>query len=130
LEYPGNILAHIHVSWLDPKKIRQVTVVGDKKMLSSDDLSSSGPVEIFSKRIERTPFYKDYGEFHLLARDGEAMIPDVRNEEPVVNEAAHFWEWVTSGRRPVADGGGGMEVVRTLEEINALLRASSGAYRV
>lgn len=127
LEYPGNIMAHIHVSWLDPKKIRQITVVGSKKMATWDDLASSGPVEIFSKRIEREPYYKDYGEFHLLAKDGEVLIPAVKAEEPLKRQAEHFMNSILHRTQPIADGKNGLEVVETLEAIQALLDPKRGS---
>lgn len=123
LEYPGNVMAHIHVSWLDPKKVRQITVVGSKKMATWDDLASTGPVEIFSKRIEREPYYKDYGEFHLLAKDGEVVIPAVKAEEPLKRQADHFMNAIVHRSQPIADGKNGLEVVETLEAIQALLDA-------
>jgi predicted dehydrogenase len=123
LEYPGGVLAHIHVSWLDPKKVRQITVVGSKKMASWDDLSTTGPVEIFSKRIEREPYYKDYGEFHLLAKDGEVLIPAVKNEEPLKRQAEHFMNCILHRTQPISDGKNGLEVVETLEAIAMLLDA-------
>lgn len=121
LEYPNNVMAHIHVSWLDPKKIRQITVVGSKKMATWDDLAMTGPVEIFSKRIEREPFYKDYGEFHLLAKDGEVVIPAVKAEEPLKRQAEHFMNSILHRTQPIADGRNGLDVVETLEQIQTLL---------
>lgn len=123
LEYPNNVMAHIHVSWLDPKKIRQITVVGSKKMATWDDLASKGPVEIFSKRIEREVYYKDYGEFHLLAKDGEVVIPAVKAEEPLKRQAEHFMNAILHRSQPIADGRNGLEVVETLEAIQVLLDA-------
>jgi predicted dehydrogenase len=124
LEYPGGILAHIHVSWLDPKKVRQITVVGSKKMVTWDDLAMNGPVEIFSKRIEREQFYKDYGEFHLLAKDGEVLIPAVKAEEPLKRQAEHFLNAILHRTPPLSDGKNGLEVVETLEAIQVLLDAA------
>lgn len=123
LEYPNNVMAHIHVSWLDPKKIRQITVVGSKKMATWDDLASTGPVEIFSKRIEREVYYKDYGEFHLLAKDGEVVIPAVKAEEPLKRQAEHFMNSILHRTAPIADGKNGLDVVETLEAIQLLLEA-------
>lgn len=123
LEYPNNVMAHIHVSWLDPKKVRQITVVGSKKMATWDDLASNGPVEIFSKRIERELYYKDYGEFHLLAKDGEVVIPAVKAEEPLKRQAEHFMNAIIHRSQPIADGKNGLDVVETLEAIQILLDA-------
>ncbi len=127
LEYPGGVMAHIHVSWLDPKKVRQITVVGSKKMATWNDLASTGPVEIFSKRIEREPYYKDYGEFHLLAKDGEVVIPAVKAEEPLKRQAEHFMNSILHRTQPIADGKNGLEVVETLEAIQTLLDSRRSA---
>lgn len=122
LEYPGGILAHIHVSWLDPKKMRQITVVGDTKMATWDDLASSGPVEIFSKRIEAERFYGDFGEFHLLAKEGEVVIPSIKAEEPLKRQAEHFVDCVVNRKKPLSDGRNALEVVQTLAQIEEKLK--------
>ncbi len=122
LEYPGNVLAHIHVSWLDPKKVRRITVVGKKKMMTWDDLSQAGPVEIFAKHVEPRPFYKDFGEFNMLVREGEVLLPNVNNTEPLKLQTDHFADCIVSRKKPVSDGESGVDVVRTLEEIDALLK--------
>ncbi|MFT5208273.1 MAG: putative dehydrogenase [Candidatus Omnitrophota bacterium] len=123
LEYPGGVLAHIHVSWLDPKKIREITVVGDKKMATWDDLSPNGSVEIYTKHIEKDPYYKDFGEFNLLAKDGEIVIPNIKNVEPLKAQTNHFIECIRERKAPLADGQNGLDVVRTLEEIDQHLKA-------
>jgi len=124
LEYPGNVLAHIHVSWLDPKKIRQITVVGTQKMMTWNDLSPSGPVEIYSKHVEKDPYYHDFGQFHLLVKEGEVRIPFIKNTEPLKQQADHFIECLLERKKPVTDGEFAAQVVRTLEEIEKILKAS------
>ncbi|MCA9396168.1 MAG: Gfo/Idh/MocA family oxidoreductase [Candidatus Omnitrophica bacterium] len=124
LRYSENVLAHIHVSWLDPKKIRQLTVVGDQKMMTWDDLSQSGPLEIYSKTVEKTPYYKGFGEFHLLAKDGEVRIPRVPVAEPLRIQTDHFVDCVINRTQPVCDGQNGLSVVRTIDEINRKLKDS------
>ena len=124
LQYPGNILAHVHVSWLDPKKIRQITVVGTKKMMTWDDLSLSGPVEIYAKHVEPDRPYRDYGEFHLLVKDGEVRIPSVKNEEPLKRQAAHFVDCLFSRKKPVSNGAFALRVVETLEAVEKILAKS------
>lgn len=123
LEYPGGVLAHIHVSWLDPKKIREITIVGDQKMATWNDLSPNGSVEIYTKHIEKDPFYKDFGEFHLLAKDGEVVIPNIKNIEPLKAQTHHFVDCITHRKKPLTDGRNGLDVVRTLEAIDQHLRA-------
>lgn len=124
LEYPGNVLTHIHVSWLDPKKVRQITVVGTKKMMTWNDLSLTGPVEIYSKHVEKGPYYRDFGEFNLLVKEGEVKIPFIKNTEPLKQQADHFVDCISNRTRPLADAQSAVEVVSTLEEIQEILEKS------
>jgi len=63
LRYPNDILARIHASWLDPRKVREITIVGDKKMITWDDLATLGTVQVFDKGVIRDSYYDDYGHF-------------------------------------------------------------------
>ena len=121
LRYPNKILAHIHVSWLDPKKVRQITLVGKRKMVTWNDLRLNGPIEIFSKRVEAMPNYRDYGEFHLLVKEGEIVTPYVRNVEPLKLQADHFLNCILRRKRPLSDGKTALDVVRVLEDIEKIL---------
>lgn len=121
LRYPNDVVAGIEVSWLNPKKVRQITLVGDRKMATWDDLSS-GPVSIYDKGVAREPFYDSYGEFHLLTRDGDVTIPKVANEEPLKRQARFFVDAIGKGSAGVCDGERGWEVVRTLEAIDESMR--------
>jgi predicted dehydrogenase len=123
LSYPGDVLVNIHVSWLDPKKVREITVVGEKKMVTWNDLSAEGPITVYDKGVIREPFYSDYGEFNLLVRQGEITIPYVKQYEPVRAQALHFAECVKERRPPRADGEGGLAVVRALEGVGRSLAA-------
>lgn len=124
LEYPGNIFAHIHVSWLDPKKEREITVVGSDKMITWNDLSFTGPIEIYSKHIEESPRYRDYGEFHLLVKEGQTVIPHVKNTEPLRNQADHFIDCINQRKKPISSGEFAVQVAEVLERIDSLLLAS------
>ncbi len=116
LEYPGRILVNVHVSWLDPKKVRQITIVGDKKMVLWDDLDNVGPIHLYDKHVERTAtFYQTYGEFQLLSREGSITIPKVVSHEPLKGQNHYFVECVRQNKNPVlADGQKGLDVVRVL----------------
>jgi len=116
LEYPGGVLAHIHVSWLDPRKVREITAVGNEKMATWNDLSLSGPIRIYSKHLERNYYYKDYGEFQLLAKDGEVVIPNVQNAEPLKGQAEHFIQCILSRRKPIASGEDAIRVMQVLAQ--------------
>lgn len=121
LEYPGHILANVHVSWLDPKKVRQITIVGDKKMVVWDDLDNDGPVRLYDKHVEKTKtFYETYGEFQLLSREGSITIPKVGSSEPLKKQAEYFLECVAkSSPAELSDAQKGLEVVKTLCAIQA-----------
>jgi len=116
LEYPQNILVNVHVSWLDPRKVRQITLIGDKKMVLWDDLDNVGPVRLYDKHVERTAkFYETYGEFQLLSREGSITIPHVSFEEPLKSQAQYFLDCLEKGAAPErADARKGYDVVRTL----------------
>ncbi len=116
LEYPKKKLVNIHVSWLDPKKIRQLTVVGDKKMVVWDDLDNLGPLKIYDKYVEKiSKFYSTFGEFQLLSREGSITIPHIAAQEPLNVQARYFVDCIQNNKPPhLADAQKGGDVVRTL----------------
>ncbi len=116
LEYPNDVLVNVHVSWLDPKKIRQITIVGDKKMVVWDDLDNVGPIKLYDKHVERTStFYETYGEFQLLSREGSITIPNVGFNEPLKVQAQYFLENIEKGEFVErADAQKGYDVVKVL----------------
>ena len=118
LTYPNEMIAGIEVSWLNPQKVRRITLVGDKKMVTWDDLSSSGAITIYDKGVIREPYYDSYGEFHLLAREGDVTIPKLQVEEPLKRQARFFIDSLAKKDASVCSGERGWEVVRTLEAIN------------
>lgn len=117
LQYPGGVLANIHVSWLDPKKIREITIVGDKKMATWDDLSLTGPVRIYDNQIVAHPYYHDFGEFQLLTREGNVTIPRVHMEEPLKVQSQYFLGCLRRGRVEIGTAQHGVDVVRVIEAI-------------
>ncbi|KAF0243698.1 MAG: putative dehydrogenase-like protein, partial [bacterium] len=123
MRYPNNVLARIHVSWLDPRKVREITLVGDKKMITWDDLATVGPIQVFDKGVVREPYYDDYGHFHLLAREGDITIPKVRLEEPLKNQARYFLNAIKKGKVEVSDGNSGLDVVKVIAAIQQSLKA-------
>jgi predicted dehydrogenase len=121
LEYADGVLANVHVSWLDPKKVRQITIVGDKKMIVWDDLDSAGPIKLYDKHVEKTKtFYKTYGEFQLLSQEGSTTIPKIASSEPLKTQAECFLNSIAKGSSPeLSDAQKGLEVVQTLCAIQA-----------
>lgn len=122
LRYPNEVLARVHASWLDPRKVREITIVGDKKMVTWDDLAVLGTVQVFDKGVVREAYYEDYGHFQLLAREGDITIPRITFEEPLKNQARYFLSAIQKGKVDVSDGASGLDVVRTLEAIQHSLK--------
>ena len=133
--------AHIHVSWLDPHKVREVVVVGTRQMIVYDDVDADRVIQVYDKGVDRVSVPEStpgtpgghattdpreraetYGEFKLLLRWGDLHIPRLRLGEPLRNEMAHFVHCVATGARPITDAVNGWEVVRILEACDASLR--------
>lgn len=119
LDYQHNVTANVHVSWLDPRKVRQLTVVGDKKMVVWDDLDVSGPVKVFDKFVEKTSrYYETYGEFQLLSREGSVTMPKVPAQEPLKAQCQFFCDCINKKNHvEKVDAQKGIEVVRALMAI-------------
>jgi predicted dehydrogenase len=127
LTYPGGVIGSIHVSWLDPKKVREITVVGDRRMATWDDLATLGPVMIFDKGVTKKPReYADFGEFQLLTRDGDVTVPRVPLDEPLRMQARAFIDAIEAPDKIRSDGRVGADVVRVLAAINESI-AKGGA---
>ena len=126
LKYPGSIMAHVHVSWLNPNKIRETTVVGSKKMLVYDDISSLEKIRIYDKGVTVLPHYDTFGEFQLSYRFGDIFIPKLDDSEPLKIACQHFVDCTKTGVEPRSSGQHGLEVVRVIEAANSSL-AHSGA---
>jgi predicted dehydrogenase len=118
LEFPGPTYAHLHVSWLDPKKVREIVVVGSERMLTYDDVDASEPIRIYDAGVEpdaQALSFADYAEFQLAVRTGNVVIPKISGEEPLVRQCAHFVRCIEQGETPITPGSQGVDVVRVLE---------------
>lgn len=111
LAFPGGQMANIHVSWLDPQKVRQVTVVGSRQMADYNDVAETDKIVVFDKRA--TPPKSGRGPFDL--HSGGKYAPPVPGSEPLANECDDFVSSIVNKSRPVADGENGLQVVRILE---------------
>ena len=90
LGYPDGVIGHIHVSWLDPKKVRTLTVVGEKKMLTWDESAVPGPVMVYDCSVVRDPQYETFGDFQLLTKEGDVVVPRVQLRESLAVQARSF----------------------------------------
>lgn len=124
LEYPNRIIANIHVSWLDPCKIRRTTVVGSKKMLVYDDVPSLEKIRVYDKGVTVPPHYDSFGEFKLSYRYGDMLAPRLDEVEPLKVECRHFLDCIEQHKRPRSSAEEGLAVVRALEASSESLRDS------
>jgi predicted dehydrogenase len=115
LQYPKNVVAHIHVSWLDPCKIRRTTLVGSQKMLVYDDTSALEKIRVYDKGVSIQPHYDTFGEFQLAYRFGDIIVPKINDVEPLKKECSHFVECIASGNTPLSGGEAGLSVVKVVE---------------
>lgn len=115
LSFPSDILAHIHVSWLDPHKLRKITFVGSEKMLVYDDVSNDEKIRIYDKNvfIDRTG-WNSFGEFQLKTRSGDILIPTIKMDEPLKVECQHFLDCIEDNKKPISDGVEGLKVLKIL----------------
>jgi len=120
LGFPSGAIAQIHVSWLDPRKVRQVTVVGSRKMVVFDDTVSEERVKIYNKGIDRQESYESYGEYFTM-RFGDVVAPRIPGHEPLRLACTDFLRAIREGTSPRSDGEVGLRVVRVLEAADAAL---------
>jgi predicted dehydrogenase len=120
--FENGMLGHVHVSWLDPRKVRQVTVIGDKKMIVFDDLTVQEPIRIYDKGVRRSQEYSDFGEFKAVVYDGDVVIPKIQMGEPLKNQCREFLNYLQTGKIGRSDAWFGLEVVRVLDAARGSLQ--------
>jgi predicted dehydrogenase len=117
LRFPSGVVAHLHLSWLDPHKERRITVVGAKRMATFDDMLIEGKLALYDKGFDQDT--SSWGEY--IARSGDIYSPQISNREPLRLECEHFIECVRTGATPRSDGVSGLRVVRVLESLQRSL---------
>lgn len=127
VNFGENRFATIQSSWLDPRKVREMTIVGTRRMIVYDDVQPLEKIRIYDMRVERPPHYDNFAEFTYSYHYGDSYIPYVKQEEPLKVECQHFLECIQSGRAPLTGGKQGLEVVRILEAANLSLRQNGTA---
>ncbi len=127
LTYPQGVLVNLHASWLNARKARDITVVGERRMLTFDDMDLNEPLRIYDKQVTdvRTrPTYVDsFASFRASVRKGDITVPKVPLGEPLAAQCAHFLECIVSGKQPFSGGREGIAVVRALEAMQRSIRA-------
>lgn len=124
LQFSNSRSAVVQSSWLDPRKIREMTIVGSRRMIVYDDIAPQEKIKIFDVRVDRPPHYDTFAEFHYAYHYGDIYSPYVRQEEPLKVECQHFLSCITDGTTPLTSGKLGLEVVRILEASSMSLKAN------
>lgn len=120
MKFSDGTIAHSHVSWLDPKKVRTLTIIGSKKMAIYDDVSDN-KIQIFDKGIDINSKdnslgeFDNFGKFQLIKRAGDIYIPKINFIEPLKSETFHFIDCINKKKNPVSDGSNGLIVTKIIE---------------
>jgi predicted dehydrogenase len=132
--FKNGTMGHIHVSWLHPRKIRQVTIVGSQKMVVYDDVSENEKIHIYDKGLtipDKNHYGNGNGQFSAWPpnyRYGDVVIPYISNAEPLKVECSHFVKCITQGNKPKSDGWVGCKVTSILEAAEKSL--ANGGQRI
>jgi predicted dehydrogenase len=127
LSFRHKRFATIQSSWLEPRKIREMTIVGSRRMIVYDDLQTHEKLKIYDVRVERPPHYDSFAEFQYSYHYGDSYIPHLHQEEPLKAVCQHFLDCISNGARPNTSGYEGLELVRILEAASASLKANGAA---
>lgn len=125
LRYPDDILTHIHVSWLNPKKVREMTIIGSERMLVYNDTDINQPIKIYDKSAMKKKYerhYYTFEGFQHIARNGKAEVPKVNRQEPLKIECRHFIDCIIHNKQPLSDAQEGLNIVKILEVIDKSIR--------
>ena len=124
MKYKNGVMAHLHLSWLDPLKVRKTVIVGSKQMVVCD--SGSKQIEVYNKGVdieERSQLSNLSYDRHLMSyRYGDIVIPYIDNAEPMMLECKEFIDCIENNKTPLADEVLGLEVVKTLEAMQRSLK--------
>jgi len=115
LDFSNGSFAVILNSWLDPNKIREMVIVGSKRMIVYDDTQPLEKVKIYDKRVETPPHYDTFAEFQYSYHYGDIYSPYIKHEEPLKLETQHFLDCIRTGDTPQSSGIDGLQVVQILE---------------
>ncbi|MBI2924449.1 MAG: Gfo/Idh/MocA family oxidoreductase [Verrucomicrobia bacterium] len=127
LNFKNGRFATIQSSWLDPRKVREMTIVGTKRMIVYDDVASLEKIKIYDARVEVPPHYDTFAEFHYSYHYGDMYVPYVKQEEPLKVECQHFLDCIKHGKAPLTSGQQGLELVKILEASSTSLKQNGSA---
>lgn len=126
LTFSRQRFATVQSSWIEPRKVRQMTFVGTRKMITYDDLQPLEKIRIYDVRVECPPHYEDFAEFHYSYHYGDCYLPKIEQSEPLKVMCGHFIDCIGDGSEPLTGGAAGLELVRLLEACSESLRHGGG----
>jgi len=115
LNFDNGGFATIHSSWLDPNKVREMVIVGSKRMIVYDDNQPLEKIKIYDKRVEAPPHYDTFAEFQYSYHYGDMIAPYIKQTEPLKVETKHFLDCIKTGNTPESSGRDGLRVIQILE---------------
>lgn len=130
LRYPDGVTGNIHVSWLEPAKVRRFTVVGEERMIVYNDVAAEEKLRIYNKGVVKTTSTGDFADFQLTYHYDGISIPAVPGGEPLKIEIMHFIECIREGRVPQSDGWSGLRVTQILEAADKSLHNGGTRKRI
>ena len=128
LLFPHKRFATIQSSWLEPRKIREMTIVGSRRMIVYDDLQTHEKIRIYDVRVERPPHYDTFAEFQYSYHYGDSYIPYLQQEEPLNMACRHFIDCIQTNSTPMTSGRHGLEMIRVLEGASASLKMNGAPF--
>jgi predicted dehydrogenase len=128
LLFPHNRFATIQSSWLEPRKIRDMTIVGSRRMIVYDDLQTHEKIRIYDVRVERPPHYDTFAEFQYSYHYGDSYIPHLQQEEPLNLACRHFIDCIETNSAPITGGRQGLDLIRILEAASSSLKMNGAPF--
>lgn len=134
LYFGDDTIAHLHASWLDPNKVRQITVVGETQMVTFDDMNLQEPIRIYNRSLRTIKLTNkvvdSFVDFRVETIHGEIVVPNVSTGEPLKNECQAFLNAILDGAVPLSDGQFGADVVKIMEAIDLSMARDSARVQV
>jgi predicted dehydrogenase len=121
LTFAGGSTANVQLSWLAPRKVRQMIVVGSKRMIQYDDTAADEPIRVYDRGLDVAP-PANFGEHQLICRTGDVVIPRVQPQEPLSLELQDFANAIRTGEEPRSNLALGVEIVAAVEMAEASMR--------
>ena len=122
VQYPGNLLGHLHVNWLAPVKVRTTLIGGTKKMIVYDDTEPSEKVKIYDKGVDYHQKKEDVYQMLVQYRSGDMLAPRLEATEALKLVSKEFTDSISENRKPLTDGVAGLRVVKLLQASNQSIR--------